>query len=374
MEFYFCSKYLYENLFLSGQIGNKDHTFINDLSGDGNSFSHGKGCKDGSDSKTFDVTGSLPAASVGTAPTAKTGLKYKGTEQELVDPGAATGGNMQYSLDNNSWSDNIPKGKNAGDYTVYYKVKGDSTHSDYTPSPNTVTVKIGQKSIADSTVTIDPIPDQTYTGDAIEPPLVVKDGTTVLEKDKDYTVSYPYNNTNAGLASLQVNGMGNYEGTKGESFNIDSATQTISCPGSVEVAFSNTLDLHTVCSSNAPGAVLTFAKPATASMPSGTTFDAAAGTVKAGNATGAFEVTVDSAAVPNAAVIPNYKVALQKTIIVKIVEKTPSTYATEPTAKTGLKYDGNAQDLVTPGAANGGTVKYSLDGSSWSNIRTSPPR
>lgn len=56
MEFYFCSKYLYENLFLSGKIGNKDHTFINDLSGDGNAFSHGKRCKDGSDSQTFDVT------------------------------------------------------------------------------------------------------------------------------------------------------------------------------------------------------------------------------------------------------------------------------------------------------------------------------
>ena len=52
----FYTKYLYKNLFLSGQIGNKDHTFINDLSGDGNAFSHCKGCKDSSDSKTFDVT------------------------------------------------------------------------------------------------------------------------------------------------------------------------------------------------------------------------------------------------------------------------------------------------------------------------------
>lgn len=56
MEFYFCSKYLYKNLFLSGQIGNKDHTFINDLSSDGNAFSHCKGGKDRSDPKTFDVT------------------------------------------------------------------------------------------------------------------------------------------------------------------------------------------------------------------------------------------------------------------------------------------------------------------------------
>ena len=311
--------------------------------------------------KTFDVTGSLPAASVGTAPAAKTGLKYTGTEQELVDPGATSDGTMQYSLDNSSWSLAIPKGKNAGEYTVYYMVKGDSSHSDYTPSPNTVKVKIDPKSIADSTVTIDPIPDQTYTGDAIEPPLVVKDGGTELTKGTDYTVSYPINNTNAGLASLQVNGMGNYTGTKGESFNIDRAAQTISGPGSVNVAFGVTLDLKTVCSSNMPGAVLVFAKPATASLPTGTTFDAAAGTVTAGSSTGSFAVTVDSAG------NTNYNAAPQKTITVYIVNKTPSSYATEPTPNTGLKYDGNEQDLVTPGAANGGTVKYSLDGTTWTD-------
>ena len=157
--------------------------------------------------KAYDKTGSLPAASVATTPTAKSGLKYDGTEQELVDAGTATNGTMQYSLDNAAWSDAIPKGKNAGEYTVYYMVKGDSSHSDYTPSPNTVTVKIDPKGI--TSVTIDPIPNQTYTGNAIEPPLVVKDGTTTLTKGTDYTVSYPYNNTNAGSASLQVNGMGN---------------------------------------------------------------------------------------------------------------------------------------------------------------------
>ena len=309
--------------------------------------------------KAYDKTGSLPAASVATTPTAKSGLKYDGTEQELVDAGTATNGTMQYSLDNAAWSDAIPKGKNAGEYTVYYMVKGDSSHSDYMPTSNTVTVKIDPKGI--SSVTIDPIPNQTYTGNAIEPPLVVKDGTTTLTKGTDYTVSYPYNNTNAGLASLQVNGMGNYEGTKGESFNIDRAEQVLTVPGTANVAFGTTLDLNTVCSSNAPGAVLTFAKPTTASTPTGTTFDATTGTVTAGNNTGSFEVTVNSAAVTN------YNAALQKTITVYIVAKTPSTYATEPTAKTGLKYDGNEQELVTAGVANGGTVKYSLDGTTWTD-------
>ena len=309
--------------------------------------------------KAYDKTGSLPAASVGTAPTAKSGLEYDGTEQELVNAGTATNGTMQYSLDNSSWSDAIPKGKNAGEYTVYYMVKGDSSHSDYTPSPNTVTVKIDPKGI--TSVTIDPIPNQTYTGNAIEPPLVVKDGTTTLTKGTDYTVSYHYNHTDAGSRALQVDGMGNYTGTKGATFIIDRAEQVLTVPGTANVAFGTTLDLNTVCSSNMPGAVFTFAKPTTASTPTGTTFDATTGTVTAGNNTGSFNVTVDSAG--NA----NYKDALQKTITVYIVEKTPSTYATEPTAKTGLKYDGTEQELVTAGVANGGTVKYSLDGTTWTD-------
>ena len=317
--------------------------------------------------KAYDKTGSRHAATVGTAPTAKTGLKYNGAEQDLLDTlGTANGGTMQYSLDNSSWSTAIPKGKNAGEYTVYYMVKGDSSHSDYTPASNTVMVKIDPKGI--SSVTIDPIPNQTYTGAAIEPPLVVKDGGTELTKGTDYTVSYPYNNTNAGLASLQVNGMGNYTGTKGATFIIDPATQTISGLASINVAFGTTLDLKTVYSSNAPSATLTFARPSTSSLPTGTTFEESTGTVTAGNNTGSFEVTVNSAAVTN------YNAALPRTITVYIVNKTPSSYATEPAPNTGLKYDGSEQELVTVGAANGGTVKYSLDGSSWSNIRTSPPR
>lgn len=259
--------------------------------------------------KTFDVTGSLPAASVGTAPTAKTGLKYKGTEQELVDPGTASGGTMQYSLNGTTWTDTAPKGKNAGDYTVYYMVKGDSSHSDYTPASNTVSVTIGPKGINDSTVTIDPIPNQIYDGgNELKPLPVVKDGTTELVKDTDYTVAYYYNK-NAGSAALQVNGMGNYTGTNGASFNIDRAEQVLTVPISIYIAFGTTKDLKTVCSSNMPDAVLTFAKATTASMPGGTTFDAATGKVTAGSNTGSFDVTVNSAG--NA----NYNAAPPKTIV-----------------------------------------------------------
>ena len=52
------------------------------------------------------------------------------------------------------------------------------------------------KLLTSDDITIEAIPDQTYTGQAITPTLVVKDGTTELVKDVDYTVSY-FNNTNA---------------------------------------------------------------------------------------------------------------------------------------------------------------------------------
>ena len=309
----------------------------------------------------FDATGSLPAATVTDAPTAKTGLTYKGTDQELVNAGTATGGTMQYSLNNNTWSDAIPKGKDAKTYTVYYKVKGNSDHTDFIPTSNTVSVTIGPKSIADSTVKIAPIPNQVYDGgNELKPLPVVKDGATTLKKGTDYTVSYT-NNTNAGTATLTITGKGNYEGTKAANFTIDPAKQVLTVPGSANVAFNKILNLNTICSSNAHGATLTFARPSTSSLPAGTTFDATTGIVTAGNKTGSFEVTVDSAAVPN------YKAALQGRITVYIVATPAASVTAAPTAKTDLKYNGNDQALVSAGTANSGTMQYSSDNSTWSN-------
>ncbi len=79
-------------------------------------------------------------ASVTTAPAPKTGLKYDGTEQALVTKGVADGGTMQYSLGSSPWSTEIPTAKDAGTYSVQYKVVGDETHIDTTPVTLTVTI------------------------------------------------------------------------------------------------------------------------------------------------------------------------------------------------------------------------------------------
>ena len=65
-----------------------------------------------------------------TAPMAKTGLVYDGTAQGLVNAGSTDFGTLQYSLDDETYGTGIPSGTNAGDYTVYYKVVGDSNIND----------------------------------------------------------------------------------------------------------------------------------------------------------------------------------------------------------------------------------------------------
>ena len=63
------------------------------------------------------------------------------------------------------------------------------------------------------------IKNQTYTGTAITPETVVKDGRTTLVKDTDYSVSYE-NNREIGKASVILTGMGEYTGVKRVDFQI----------------------------------------------------------------------------------------------------------------------------------------------------------
>ena len=91
---------------------------------------------------------------------------------------------------------------------------------------------IAPKSLTDGM--IQTITDQIYTGAAIEPSVVVKDGETTLTQDTHYTVSYS-NNTNAALSTasenaptVTVTGMGNYSGLITKTFTINKATATIS--------------------------------------------------------------------------------------------------------------------------------------------------
>ena len=87
----------------------------------------GKGSYTGSFNKDFKIDKADP---VYTAPTAKTGLAYTGSEIDLINAGSVTkGGGMQYKLDSGSYSTTIPTAINASNYTVYFKIDGDDNYN-----------------------------------------------------------------------------------------------------------------------------------------------------------------------------------------------------------------------------------------------------
>lgn len=80
------------------------------------------------------------------------------------------------------------------------------------------TFAIEPKNIASCKV--DAIEGQTYTGKAITPDVTVREGSEVLVKDEDYTVSYSDNIEVTSKALITITGKGNYTGTAAVTFAI----------------------------------------------------------------------------------------------------------------------------------------------------------
>ena len=108
-----------------------------------------------------------------TAPTANA-LTYNGAEQALVTAGQTIGGTMLYRLGDSEWSEHIPTAKNAGKYTVWYKVQGDAEYADVAEQSLTVTA-------AKKAVTVTALDKNAHTG-STAPDL------SSPETDKNYKV------------------------------------------------------------------------------------------------------------------------------------------------------------------------------------------
>ena len=123
----------------------------------------------GTDAITVSVT-LKEISTVTAAPTAITGLVYKGSNQALITAGAAMGGTLSYKLNNGTYSKELPIAQDAGDYTVYYKAVGDDDHEDTEERSFTVTI---QKAI----ITIKAKDQSAYVGD--KAPALSEDSYTV---------------------------------------------------------------------------------------------------------------------------------------------------------------------------------------------------
>lgn len=173
-------------------------------------------------------------------PTANTGLTYNGDDQALVTPPAAVGDvsalpdgytKVQYSTDDGAtWGDEVPTGINAKEYPIAVKYVGDENHVDLEITDLPKSVTIAPKSLGtggenpvnakDITVQVEPA-KLTYNGKDQTPKITVKDGTTVLVKDVDYTLEGA-SGKDVGTYTVKVIGKagGNYTGVASAQFSI----------------------------------------------------------------------------------------------------------------------------------------------------------
>ena len=140
----------------------------------------------------------VPDSAITTAPAANT-LTYNGAEQALVTAGSvgAEYGTMQYSLNEKDWSSTIPTAKDAGTYTVYYKVAGGTNYKDSTVKSLPVTIEPKQLAFVGVTLaekTYDGTTDATIT-EAEFGGLAEGDTLTL---GMDYTATGTFDDANAG--------------------------------------------------------------------------------------------------------------------------------------------------------------------------------
>ncbi len=174
----------------------------------------------------------ISATATAVVPSAPTNLSYSpGNGQVILAftpgyDGGLTLTNYEYSLDNgSSWTALNPvdtsspvtiPGLTNG---VTYPVKIRAVNAVGQGAASAVISVNSVISLTNQSITVDPIANQTYTGSALTPAVVVKDGNTTLTATTDYTVAYT-NNTNVGTATVTITGVGNYTGTKTQTFTI----------------------------------------------------------------------------------------------------------------------------------------------------------
>lgn len=90
---------------------------------------------------------------------------------------------------------------------------------------NSSSVTVNPKNVSD--ITVEAIATQTFTGNAITPEPVVKDGSKNLVKNTDYTVAYDKNTDSTSKsgkqAEVKITGKGNYTGNRTVYFTIAKA-------------------------------------------------------------------------------------------------------------------------------------------------------
>ena len=156
-----------------------------------------------------------------TAPTAQTGLVYTTQPQALIAAGQAQGGEMQYSLDNETWSTNIPTGTEAKEYTVYYKVVADANHNDVAAQSFKVTIEQATLTAATLTET-----NFIYNQQEQTALVAIVSAGAITVPDAGYEIA-DNKATNVGNYTATLTGKGNFKGSVTANWSIVAANANL---------------------------------------------------------------------------------------------------------------------------------------------------
>ena len=146
--------------------------------------------------------------------------------------------NLSYKVkdaDDATYAETAPQ--NAGSYTVKATYEGDANHmaaevtANFTIQPKELTAEMIKLSDTEF----------TYNGSAQQPTVTVKDGTTQLTADTDYTLEWPQESKAAGSYTVKITGKGNYTGEKTMSYSIAKATPTYEVPAGLTATYGQIL-------------------------------------------------------------------------------------------------------------------------------------
>ena len=137
---------------------------------------------------------------------------------------------ISYGTVEGTYSETVnPKFKNVGINTVYYKIE----NPNYITKTGTMQVEITPKTLENFMVA--DVPDMSYTGEKIEPTVIVTDGNPSIITENDYTVGYGENINVLTGGSVTIEGKGNYIGNVEKHFNITPIPMTVSTSDYEEV-------------------------------------------------------------------------------------------------------------------------------------------
>ena len=189
--------------------------------------------------KSYSWTMNKRKNTIKTEPTFSGTITYDGAAHYLVTAvGASTygPGTIEFSTDGKStWSTSKPSKSTYGDYTIYYRAKGDSNHEAGDIKSKTVTIKLNQAQVTKEPTAKTSL---TYTGSAI---TLVNGGTCVggtmkyrVGTSGSYSATLP-SQTNAGTYTVYwyVDGEDPITDTSAKSFTVTIARAKTAAIGTV---------------------------------------------------------------------------------------------------------------------------------------------